>query len=183
MSDEQLIRRRIDRVTSEDFLAGLADRTPDEVRVMRDECREEEARLSYVRRLLHGQLDVARAELTRRDAGTTESLVTALGEILTDPQLDGPTRSAANSDLYDPSGDAGHRLGDGVLDDLPLATLPEMTDDELVAAVSTLTEEERTISTLRRAVLDNLDRLQAELITRYRDGDTSADDVVPRPAG
>lgn len=182
MSDEQPIRRRIDRVTSEDLLDGLAERSPDEVRAMRDECREEEARLSYARRLLQGQLDVARAELARRDAGSGGSLVAALGGILADPQVNGPSRSVANSDVYDPSGDAGHRIGDGVLDQIPLGTLPEMDDDALVAAVTAIAEEERTVSALRRVVLDHLDRLQGALITRYRDGETSADDVVPRPA-
>lgn len=177
------IRRRIDRVTSPDFLTGLPAATPAQLRTMRDECREEESRLSYVRRLLHGQMDVARAELTRRDAGGTQSLITALGEVLADPQRPGAARSAANSITYDPSGESGHRVGDGVLDHLPLHTLPDMSDDDLVAAVTKLAEDETVISALRRTVLDHLDRLQAELILRYRDGATSAHDVVPRSEG
>ncbi|CAN5472692.1 hypothetical protein BH23ACT9_BH23ACT9_01960 [soil metagenome] len=180
MSDEP-IRRRIDRVTAEDFLDGLDQRTPAEIREMRDDCREEEARLSYARRLLHAKLDVARAELTRRDGGSddTRSLVEALGEILVNDPPSGPVRSAANADLYNPDGDAGRRLGDGVLESIPLGTLPDLADDRLVEAVTTMSEEERTISAVRRQVLDHLDRLQQEMIARYRDGGASVDDIVP----
>ncbi len=54
-------RRRIDRVTAPDYLDGLADRTAAaEIRAMRDDCRSEETRLSYARRVLQGQLDIAR---------------------------------------------------------------------------------------------------------------------------
>ena len=65
---------------------------------------------------------------------------------------------------------------------MPLGRLPDLSDDELVTAVERLREEERNISTLRRTVMDHLDRLQQELIARYRDGATSIDEVVtPAP--
>jgi hypothetical protein len=181
--DDPQTRRRIDRVTAEDYLDDLGQRTPAEVRAMRDECREEEARLSYARRLLHGQLDVARAELERRGSGGDAStLVTALGDILAD-RADAPAgRSAANTTIYTPDGPQGRRRGDRVLDDVPLGRLPDLDDAQLVDVVRRLTEEEQAISRLRRAVLDHLDRLQQELITRYREGATSVDEVVP-PAG
>ena len=61
---------------------------------------------------------------------------------------------------------------------MPLGRLPDLTDPELVAAVQRLKEEEQAISALRRKVMDNLDRLQQELIARYRDGAASINDVV-----
>ena len=61
---------------------------------------------------------------------------------------------------------------------MPLGRLPDLSDPELVAAVQRLTEEEQAISALRRKVMDNLDRLQQELIARYRDGAASINDVV-----
>lgn len=177
MSDAPQFRRRIDRITSEDFLDDLADRSPAEIRTMRDDCREEESRLSYARRLLHGQLDIAKAELQRREGDQTDSLVATLTQILTDePRPAG--RSVSNSEVYVPSGPEGRRRGDRVLEEVPLGRLPDLSDDELVAAVQRLTEEEQAISALRRKVLDHLDRLQAELITRYRDGATSVNDIV-----
>lgn len=182
MSDEPPTRRRIDRVTDEDFLEGLSQRSASELRQMRDDCREEEARLSYSRRLLHGQLDIARAELKRRGSGDTGSLVAHLGEILAEEPPEREARSAGNAEIYDPSEEEGHRPGDRVLDGVVLADLPDLDDEALVAAVNRLTEEEHTISGLRRKVLDHLDQLQRELIDRYREGDTSVDEVVPRPA-
>ncbi|WP_370328332.1 aerial mycelium formation protein [Euzebya sp.] len=179
MADETPHRRRIDRVTSDTYLEGLADRAVGDIRAMRDECREEEARLSYARRLLHGQLDVVKAELERRDGGGSDSLVTTLGEILADQPRGGPVRSVGDAQIFTPSGPTGRRPGDTVLDDVPLSRLPDLDDEELAAVVTRLTDEESSISSLRRTVLDHLDRLQEELVVRYRDGVASIDEVVP----
>jgi hypothetical protein len=177
-------RRRIDRVTGDDYLDDVETRSAAEIRAMRDECREEEARLSYARRLLHGQLDVARAELSRRDSGAAESLVATLGEILTDRHQDeAPIRSVGNTGIYVPSGPQGRRRGDRVLEEVPLGRLPDLDDAELVAAVTRLTEEEAAISAMRRIVMDHLDALQQQLIARYRDGATSIDEIVPGSSG
>lgn len=177
MSDDPPFRRRIDRVTGADFLTDLESRTPAEIRTMRDDCREEEARLSYARRLLHGQLDIAKAELGRRESKAGASLVSELTAILSDEQAPSG-RSVSNADIYLPRGPEGRRRGDRVLEEMPLGRLPDLTDEELVAAVERLREEERSISGLRRTVLDHLDRLQQELIARYRDGATTIADVV-----
>lgn len=175
-------RRRIDRISSDDYLDGLAERTPAEIRAMRDDCREEEARLSYARRLLHGQLDIAKAELQRREGAVAESLVATLTEILTDePKPSG--RSVSNSEIFVPKGPLGRRRGDRVLEDMPLGRLPDLDDEELAEAVGRLTEEEQAISELRRTVLDHLDRLQQELIARYRDGATNINEVVTSGEG
>ena len=115
MTDAAPYRRRIDRITDEDFLDGLADLTPADIRTMRDDCREEEARLSYARRLLHGQLDIARAELQRREGSDADSLVSTLTTILTD-EVAGGARSVSNSEVYVPSGPQGRRRGDRVLE-------------------------------------------------------------------
>lgn len=180
---DQPIRRRIDRVTDPDYLDGLDERSAGDIREMRDECREEEGRLSYARRLLHGQLDVAKAELERRGTGTAESLVSTLGEILTDRPQDGPVRSVGNTGIYLPTGPEGRRRGDRVLEEVPLGRLPDLDDEQLIAAVTKLTKEEAAISTMRRTVLGHLDRLQQELIARYRDGAASIDEIVPGSSG
>lgn len=180
MSDSQQFRRRIDRVIADDYLADVQDRSAAELRQMRDECREEEARLSYARRLLHGQVDIAKAELGRRDGGGAESLVQDLGDILSDTVRTGPVRSVSNAKIYTPSGPRGRRRGDDVLEEMPLGRLPDLTDEELVIVVRRLAAEEATISGMRAAVLSNLDQLQQELIGRYRDGAASVDEILPR---
>lgn len=181
MDQSEPFRRRIDRVVAEDYLADVENRSAEELRKMRDECGVEESRLSYQRRLLHGQLDIAKAELARRDSGETASLVETLNEILSDGPSGGQARSAGNTQVYRPH-DPSRRDDDNLLDHMPLGSLPDLGDDELVAVVTRLATEEASVSALRRKVLDHLDRLQRLLIQQYRDGGASIDDVVGRAA-
>jgi hypothetical protein len=59
MDEEQGIR-------IDEALLNLRDRTNDELRALLDGLREEEQRISYRRRVLHGKIDILRAELVRR---------------------------------------------------------------------------------------------------------------------
>lgn len=177
-------RRRIDRVTDPDLLAGLDQRPASEVRVLRDECREEESRLSYARRVVQGQIDIARAEVSRRGAPTSEDLVQSLARILADSPS-GARREPRAMSLYDPTEERGRRSEDFLLASgagSSLGRLPELDEAELIELVEELTVREREISAQRRVVLDHLDRLQEELIDRYRDGRAAVDEVVsPEP--
>ncbi len=47
-------------------LLNLQDRTNDELRALLDELSAEENDISYRRRVLHGRIDILRAELVRR---------------------------------------------------------------------------------------------------------------------
>ena len=171
-------RRRIDRVTAEDYLDGLDAASVPEIRVMRDDCREEEARLSYARRVIHGQLDIVRAEQARRSGDGTEGLVGTLSEILADDPAP-RSREARSAPLYAPDeGGYGQRAHDTLVDDASLGRVPELDDTELTALLERLSEKEAHISSLRRAVLSHLDALQDELIARYRDGSVNVDEVV-----
>src|SRR3954464_8302814 len=77
-------RRRIDRVLADDYLDGLAGRSLDEVRALRNDAEQEEADLSYVRRLLQGRMDLVRAEQARRTASGGAPLIDLLAEVLAD---------------------------------------------------------------------------------------------------
>ncbi len=55
-----------DRHASDDALLNLSERTVDELREILDELYEEEQKVSYRRRVLHGKIDILRAELVRR---------------------------------------------------------------------------------------------------------------------
>jgi Mg2+ and Co2+ transporter CorA len=50
----------------EDALLNLEDRSNEELRELLNELHEEEQRISYRRRVLHGKIDILRAELVRR---------------------------------------------------------------------------------------------------------------------
>src|SRR5215472_12839725 len=75
-------RRRIDRVLDPAYTAGVAERPLAEVRGLRDEAAQEETDLSYVRRLLHGRIDIVRAEQERRATGDSTAVVDQLAAIL-----------------------------------------------------------------------------------------------------
>ncbi len=55
--------------SSEDALLDLEGRSNEELRALLDELYEEEQKISYRRRVLHGKIDILRAELVRRLKG------------------------------------------------------------------------------------------------------------------
>lgn len=172
-------RRRIDRVAAPDFLDDLEDRSTAEIRTMRDECRQEEERLSFERRLLQGRVDIVRAERARRQSGDGGGLVDALPSILAD---DTSTRSggpqARVAPLYAPDPDPTYSRRAADRGDSSLGDLPELGDRELVELYERLASDERAVSDLRRRVIDHLDRLQAEVAARLTDGTLAADDIL-----
>lgn len=170
-------RRRIDRVSAEDYLDGLEAADLATVRTMRDDCREEETRLSYARRLVHGQLDIVHAEQRRRSGGGGD-LVETLTAILSDEPTQ-RSRDARTAPVYAPDEEGyGQRAHDTLIDDPAMGRVPDLADEELTSLFERLQEKEKHVSDLRRIVLDHLDRLQEELIRRYRDGTVNVDEVV-----
>jgi hypothetical protein len=51
---------------ADDALLNLRERSVDELRELLDHLYEEEQKVSYRRRVLHGKIDILRAELVRR---------------------------------------------------------------------------------------------------------------------
>ena len=175
---EQERRRRIDRVTAEDYLADIESADAPTIRVMRDDCREEEARLSFARRVVHGQLDIVRAEQRRRGGDSDEGLVSSLSEVLSDEPA-ARSRELRSAPLYIPEeGGYGQRSHDTLIDDPELGRVPELDDEQLATLLARLEEKEVRISSMRRTVLSHLDALQDQLIIRYRDGGVDVDEVV-----
>jgi hypothetical protein len=174
-------RRRIDRITDPSFLDGIADRDVADLRARRDECREEEARLSYNRRLLQGRLDIIRAEQRRRASGEEGDLLDLLPSILADDSRPRSQRAAKTAPVWAPTGEPGRRTDETLLADASLGQVPDLDDAELSALAERVAAEERGVSELRAAVLRNLDALQSELVRRYRDGGVG--DIVPQAAG
>ena len=77
----------LDRVVDPGYLAGLVDRSTDDLRGMRSECTDLENGLSFVRRMAQGRLDLMLAESGRRDSGAggdAASLIAQLPDLLSD---------------------------------------------------------------------------------------------------
>ncbi|MBN1192113.1 MAG: hypothetical protein JXA36_00250 [Coriobacteriia bacterium] len=55
-----------EKSASDDALMNLRDKSVDELRELLDTLYEEEQKASYRRRVLHGKIDILRAELVRR---------------------------------------------------------------------------------------------------------------------
>jgi hypothetical protein len=62
----------------------------------------------------------------------------------------------------------GRRLIDKIMDDGVLTSLPELTEDELSEAIDRLREVETQLSGQRRRLHEVIDRLQDEMVSRYR---------------
>lgn len=166
MDDE----RRLQRITAPDYPADLAGANAARIRALRDECRAEERRLSYIRRVLQGHLDLALAEAARRGGDEQTPLVTRVARALTGPV--GGSRSARAVGLYEPA------AATDAASDAETARLPDVDDSALAALVERLRQRERALSDQRNLLLANLDRLQDELVARYREDHAAIDEVA-----
>lgn len=170
-------RRRIDQVLADDFCEGLETMALDEVRRRRDMAEEVERELSYYRRLFHGRMDLLAFELRRRRGEETRSIIEALPEILASGLSGGGSPGGYRHltvELNLPE-ITGRRDLDHILEDDGLARVATMEDEELVDFQMALTEAERAVSDRRRRLHQVIDRLQAEIIDRYKRGLAGSD--------
>jgi anti-sigma-K factor RsiG len=171
-------RRPIDRITDEEYLAGLQTRSVDQIREMRAECEKEESLLSYERRLLHARLDILKAELERRHSGGQGSLVEQLPKILADAPR--ASRGAFPKDVELPTFENPRRRVEKLVSDDTLARLPTIADEEIDELISSLAGVEREVSDDRRAVQKVLDEINGELVRRYQADPPDPADVLSR---
>jgi hypothetical protein len=93
-------RRSTDRIEADSVLLNLDQKNDEDLRRILDELYAEEKEVSYRRRLLHGKIDILRAELTRRLSSKhkkgkgiiTENDVTKLSDILARALTDRPSK-------------------------------------------------------------------------------------------
>ena len=151
----------------------------EELRTLRRQAQEDEADLSYLRRLLHGRVDILRAELTRRSGRTAaaDTLLEQLAVILTD--LPSQVRnSARHLTLNTPRSEEFQALADELMDDVALADLESQSDAALQAACIRLTAHERMLSGRRQGLQRTVDGCSAEITRRYREGEARVDDLL-----
>ena len=183
MTNSPTGNRRIDRVLSEDYLAGLPDVPMEEVRSLRKEAEQEETDLSYLRRLLQGRLDILRAELARRAGETTGELVDSLPRILADDAVSTGPRGLGRHISVEPSrADSHRRHVEALVADVDMSNPANHDDASLQRALEALKREEQEVSDKRRAVQTVMDACTAEITRRYREGDADVSDLLPTEA-
>jgi hypothetical protein len=162
-------RRRVDRVLGEGFLDGLGEMTLQEVRQRRFDAEQEDADLSYIRRLLQGRMDIIRAEQQRRAtaSGDADPVVDQLAQVLGGGGRPSPHGLAEN-----------RRRVEQIVSDPALSNVGAMSDAQLAAGYEELVGFERTVSGIRHRVQQVMDQLTAEITRRYRDGEASVDELL-----
>jgi hypothetical protein len=165
------------------YLDGLETWSLSEVRARRESVTEVETGLSYLRRIVQGRLDIVVAEQHRRlegeESGDLSHLVEQLPKILS-----GHVRAPGLGRLPAMMGpgevDTGieHELED-ILPASQLGSLPDLSDAGLAERAAQLDGLERSVSSQRRAVLDVVDRIQEEVVRRFRTGEATLENLLP----
>ena len=158
---------------------ALASMALDELRALRRQAQEDEADLSYLRRLLQGRVDILCAQLNRRSgkAVPPDTLLEQLPEILTD--LPSRVRSSARHvTLGTPRSEEFRSLADELMGDIAFADPSSQSNEALQAACVRLTTHERKISRRRQGLQRTVDECSAEITRRYREGEAHVDDLL-----
>jgi hypothetical protein len=178
-------RRRLDRVLDSRFVADLEGLDLDELRSRRGDAEAEEQSISYLRRMLHGRLDILCAELARRAHGGNHDvteLVAGLPHILGpwgSPDLSTPGSFTARRRIRAPEPSVRRRRRvERLVSDETIARLPELEPEELTQALEELSREEEAVSACRRALQQVVDLLRGELARRYRNGTASVSQLL-----
>ncbi len=160
----------LDRVLAADYLGDVATLDTDDLKAKRADGQDVEGKLSFLRRLVQGRLDIVSSERERRANGQGASdlseLVERLPQILADRvRAPGPGRMPTN---LVPPDDADLTVElDAVSGPHVLGSLPEMSDEDLSRLSAGLETLEQRVSAQRKAVFGVIDTVQAELARRF----------------
>jgi hypothetical protein len=174
---------RIDAILSSDYVEDLPSLAMAEVRQRRDESQEAADELSYLRRLIQGRLDIVHADLERRAGGEPSDLGALVerlekGEIISEStHASGLGRLPATFGPVDMDGWISQEL-DQIVNADKLTALDELDDAAVREMADRLVELERKVSDQRATLHDVANRLQEEIVRRYKSGEASVDSLL-----
>lgn len=158
--------------------ADLSACTLADLRSVRDGYQEVESGLSYSRRIVQGRLDTVSVELERRaehdpDTDLLHRLPAALAAHTRGPGLPRPVQDLA------PPPWADHIVAevDKLLGPTTLSELSSVPDADLLETAASIAALEREVSGVRQEIHGRIDRVQDEIVSRYRAG-ASVDDLL-----
>lgn len=171
--DDVDLDTRVDTILDEKYVENLSALSFPELRERRNNAIREEAELSYVRRLIHGRVDLLESKIIKKDYDTQseilsdEELVTKVTHIL----LDAGNPIYKNSPRH-----MGYQICDSdnceqaerTLFDIRF--LKEEDEEELKLYIIELKEWERNVSAKRTKLHAVIDVLTLELSNRYKSG-------------
>jgi hypothetical protein len=170
-------RRLVDRVVEPDYAGDLGKKPLEELRAMRDECREGENELSFERRLCQARIDILTAEMERRtgDGDTSRDILDNLPQILATDTVGSRGESHIPERAPDFSVprnvDVPRRRVEEIAGEQTLARLSSMSTEEIRGLIASLGEHESDVSARRREVQTVVDSIQAEIVRRYVSGE------------
>ncbi len=160
-------RDKLERVLASDYLADLDARSVDELRALRDECRAVGDDLSYLRRQVHGRLDIVKWELGRRAAGegpsSLDELISKLGEILSS-NVHAPGHAQMVDSVEPPDIDEVSEELESLVP--PIWEVVELDEEGLRRSMAKLEELEEGYSRPRRQVFQREDAVKDALAAR-----------------
>jgi hypothetical protein len=175
MSDQK--RRMSEVITDPGYVEGLADKSTEDLKAMRDEASEVENELSFERRLCQARLDILAAELDFRAGRVEGDLISRLPQILAD---DSPSGSSSPLPQRPPdftmprTTEVPRRRVEEIVGETTLARLTKMPEEEIRSTIESVAEHERNLSARRKRVHEVLDLIQGEMIKRYSTGEADA---------
>ena len=178
---DAMANRHLDRVLRPDYLDGIDDWPIEEIRERRAECQRLEDAVSYLRRLVQTRIDILGMESRSRSEGQLpdlDSLIAQLPTILSDGEKHhqgGRFLSVEPDEDQELWAEARVAQSCGGFD---VENAPELEDAILEVMADNLATLEREVSVERRRLHDVFDRLQAELVRRYRSGAATVDGLL-----
>jgi hypothetical protein len=174
----------VDRVLADDYLGDLPGKPIEEIRAMRDECRAIEDKVSYLRRLVQGRLDIVAADLRRRADGGSPvdlgTLIEQLPDILSDKVSGGGGPGRLPSGVLPPDDETLTSDLDRVAGPDVLGHLDELSDEAVTELAGQIGDLERGVSSTRKGLFGRIDALNGELARRYGSGEADVAALLDR---
>ena len=194
-----LTREDLDRLCAPSYVDGLGAATMTDLRQRRDACQRAEIVLSYLRRVLQGEIDLVLAEMeVRAEGGRSDvgrlveelpAILSSSGFLNEQAHLAVPSMEAV-AEILDLEEDIAledllaHVLTEeelapvrgGAL--LPGANLCTFGTEELQATLVHLRDKESALSRRRRLLHEHIDEIQSAIVDRYKSGSADPDSLL-----